>query len=280
MRVSQSPLLKPGAGYVTVPGMQPPRAPGHPARARRRPPRRARRARRRLVVVLIVLAFLVTLVLAAFGSSPSTSFRSALPASASRLLPAGPPKPEVIAVASTLRLQLPIAQAYVTAIGYHAAGPDALPLDPLGAQKNEGLFSRVFHRLFGGGADGLSWYQLGGGEGASTGAVDVGAAAGTDVYSPVDGTVVGIRKYIVDARPYGSELQIQPQGAPTVVVSLTHVRADPALTVGSPLSAGSSKVGTVVDFSGVERQALAAHTQDAGNHVTIEVEPAATISLR
>src|SRR5439155_13419322 len=127
---------------------------------------------------------------------------------------------------------------------------------------------------------GLVYYQLGGGDGPSTGGLDVGAAAGTDVYSPVDGTVVGIQKYIVNAKKYGSELQIQPLGAPTVVVSLTHLRVDPSLTVGSPLAAGRSKIGTVVDFSGVERQALARHSGDVGNHVSLQVDPAATFALR
>jgi hypothetical protein len=35
----------------------------------------------------------------------------------------------------------------------------------------------------------------------------------------------------------------------------------------------------VIDLSRVERQALARYTQDAGNHVTIEVFPAPTLGL-
>jgi hypothetical protein len=89
-----------------------------------------------------------------------------------------------------------------------------------------------------------------------------------------------MQRYIVNGKAYGSELQIQPQGAPTVVVSVTHLKVDPSLTVGSPLQAGSSKIGTVVDFTGAERQALAAHTQDAGNHVTLSAGPAAASGLR
>jgi hypothetical protein len=58
------------------------------------------------------------------------------------------------------------------------------------------------------------------------------------------------------------------------------VRADPALTVGSPLTAGTSKIGTVLDFSGVEQLALARYTQDAGNQVAISVHSAATLSPR
>ena len=42
------------------------------------------------------------------------------------------------------------------------------------------------------------------------------------------------------------------------------------------LAAGTSKVGTIVDLGGVEKQALARYTQDAGNNVSLEVHPAAT----
>jgi len=250
---------------------------GRPRHARRRPARNPRRTGRTAVVLFLTLAFLIVVMLAAFTSSP-TSIRSAVPASATRLLPSGSPLPQVVALQGTLRLQIPIAQQAITAIGYHAAGDGALPLQPLGRQANQGLFSRIFHKLFGGGGKGLAWYQLSGGEGPSTGAVDVGAAAGTGVYSPVGGTIVAIQDYVVDGRPYGNVIDIEPSGSPNVVVALSHIRVDPSLAVGAPLAAGSSKVGAVLDFSGVERQALASHTQDAGNHVTLSVQPAASLS--
>ena len=52
-------------------------------------------------------------------------------------------------------------------------------------------------------------------------------------------------------------------------------RAGPALTVGSPVLASSSKLGTVVDVAAVERQSLAKHAGARGNNVAIEVHPAA-----
>ena len=277
MPLSQVPLLKPGASWDTVPGMYPPQALGRYRRAGRRPARPAHRARRTAILVFLGLAFLITLLLAAFGSSPA-SYRPATPASATALAPVGRPLPQVVALQGSLRIQLPIAQRAVTAIGYHGAGEGALPLEPVGRQANEGLFSRVFHEIFGGGR-GLAYYQLGGGEGSSTGGLDVGAPAGTDVYSPVDGTIVSMGDYVLNGKAYGNRIGIQPSGTPSVVVSLTHLRADASLTLGAPVSAGRSKVGVVVDFSGLERQALASHTQDAGNHVTLQVHTAATLSL-
>jgi hypothetical protein len=220
----------------------------------------------------------VTLAIGAFGTSPPDL--PAVSAGAARAAPASRPLPQVIALQDSLRIQMPVSQRQVTALGYHGADEDALPLEPVGQQANEGLLSRVFHNIFGGGGGTPRYYQLGGGAGPSTGGLDVGAAAGTDVFSPVDGTLVSVQPYILDGEQYGNRVQIQPFGAPSVVVSLTHLRVDPALTVGSPVTAGTTKVGVILDFSEVERQALARHTGDAGNHMTLEVVPTPTLALR
>ncbi len=252
-----------------------------PATAYRRPQRRpssaVRRARRRALLTLLGLTVLVILLVSAFRGGATPVLGVGVPASASRLLPAGPPDPLVIAVHEGLRVQLPVNARNVTAIGYHAAGGDALPFDPLGRQANEGLFARTFHRIFGGGGGGLSYYQLGGGQGPSTGSLDVGAAARTAVYSPVDGTVVGLRADVIDGKAYGSVIDIQPTADPSVVVSITHLEPDPALTVGSQLAAATSKIGVLLDFARVEKLALARYTQDAGNYVAIELHSAAAL---
>jgi hypothetical protein len=49
--------------------------------------------------------------------------------------------------------------------------------------------------------------------------------------------------------------------------------------VGSSVTASGSKLGQVLDFSRVEKQALARHTTDAGNHILVEVHPAATLQI-
>ena len=112
----------------------------------------------------------------------------------------------------------------------------------------------------------------------STASLDVGAAVGTDVYSPVDGTIVGITTLTLRGQTFGSRIDIQPTSAPALVVRVTHLRPDPALTVGSSVAASISKIGTIIDFSQVEQQALARYTQDAGNHVSFEIHPAATLA--
>src|SRR5262245_39887308 len=200
--VAQS--LQPDPTCVTVPRMSPP--PGHaPAVRRRRAEAAAARRTRRVVGLLLLAAVaLITLLLTAFGSGRSHArVTTGTPAPATRLLPSGPPQPQVVAMISGLRLELPIAQGRVTAIGYHASGDGALALDPVGHQANQGLLSRLGHRLFGGGSNGLRYYVIDGGTGPSTSALDVGAAPDTDVYSPVDGTIVAITPCVLDGKAYG-----------------------------------------------------------------------------
>ena len=134
---------------------------------------------------------------------------------------------------------------------------------------------RIVHGIFGGGGGSPKWYQLAGG---GTSALDVGAPVGSDVYSPLDGTVVAIRPFIIQGKAYGSEIDIQPQNAPSVVVGVTQLVADPALTVGTPVVSGATKLGRVADLAAVEEQALARYTNDAGNHVTVELRAAPVLA--
>jgi murein DD-endopeptidase MepM/ murein hydrolase activator NlpD len=256
--------------------MPAPRSSGTRLRARRQQQLAARRARRFAGLALIGVVLVVSLLLTAFGPASTRAVQTV--ALTGKLPVATRPTPQIIAVRDTLRLQLPIAKP--TAIGFHAAGAGAVSLSPVGRQGNAGALLRIVHKVFGGGGGGPTWYQLGGSDGAPNSSLDVGAATGTDVYAPLDGTVVGVTPYIVDGRKYGVRIDLQPQTSPSLVVSLTHLRADPSVSVGSTVVAGVSKLGNIVDLSSVERQALARYTQDAGNHVSLEVRPAATLALR
>jgi hypothetical protein len=278
-KLSQSPgfasRLNRPSSLVTVPRTMPsPRAVGSARVSSRSAPRSARRF---AALALVLCVALTTLTLTAFGTGVYDP-ASSVPAPRERLLPTRP-QPQTIALRGSMRIQLPIAQTRVTAIGYHGTGGGALALDPLGRQGNRGLLGRLVDRLFGGGGSGLVWYQLAGGSGPATAGLVVGAAPATDVFSPVDGTVIGITAYELNGKRYGSRVDIQPASAPSLVVSLTRVKPDPALTVGSSAVSAGTRIGTVIDLSRVERQALARYTQDAGNHVTIEVFPAPTLGL-
>lgn len=276
-----TPSLNRRGGSVSVPAMParaPARGPARRARRARRAERRAAHAIRRFAGLSAIAAVgVVTLLVTAFGPNGASNAASISPAPANRLLPSGPPEPLVVATQGALRIQLPIEHERVTAIGYHAVVDGSLVLDPLGRRGNKGLLARLVDRVFGGSSSSLVWYQLAGG---STSALDVGAAPRTDVYSPVDGTIVGITDFMINGAARGVRIDIRPLSSPALIVSVTRLNADPALTVGAPVTAGSTRLGAVLDLSHLERQALARFTQDAGNHVTLQVHPAAALALR
>jgi hypothetical protein len=243
------------------------------ARARARQARSARRAR--LLAVAVVLGALSIGVLATSGWGWDSARAPIATASGSGVagakpLPTGLPQPIVVAQvggATPVPLKLPIAAGAITAIGYHAA--PGLALTPYGHRANEGTLTHLWHRIFGGNTRGLRYYQLSGGRGPATAELNVGAAPGTDVYSPINGTVTGITPVVIDGKPYGVRLDIRSQDAPSIIVSLTNVVADPALHVGSALTASVSLVGQVISMSVVEQQALARFTNDDGDHVGV-----------
>jgi hypothetical protein len=256
-----------------------------PPRNRRaaRPKRPSHGIRRRRLAVLVVIAAIASgvLLVTAFGGNDRPALSLTVPASASRLLPAGPPELQPVAkLGNTLTIDLPVNQRRITAIGYHAAADGALQLDPLGTQANQGLLKRVVHAIFGGGSGWPHWYLLSGSQGTGTSALDVGAPPGTDVYAPVAGTIVGIEKVMLDGKVHGERIDIQPTDAQSLVVSVANIAADPSLTVGASVRAGASKIGELIDLSQIETQTLAKYTNDAGNHVLVEVHPAATLAIR
>ena len=222
------------------------------------------------MIGIVAALALVTLILTAFGSSSPTPVATATtPAAATDV----PPQPDVLATVGNLQIKLPVAEDAVTAIGFHGAGPGSVELRPVGRQLNEGPLARLWRKIAGSRQDGPVWIQLDGG--TATDVMDVGAAPGTDVYSPASGTVVSISDHVIDGRRFGARIDVRPSAAPSLIVSLTHVEPDPSLTVGSPVLASSSKLGTIVDVASVEQQSLAKHAAARGNNVSIEVRPAA-----
>ncbi len=223
------------------------------------------------MIGIVAALAIVTLILTAFGSS--TPKQEVTPAAPPAAATGVSPEPQVLATVGNLQLKLPVAGAAVTAIGFHGGSGGAMTLSPVGHQVNEGLLARLWRHIAGSSQGGPSWYQLEGGPG--TDVLDVGAVPGTDVYSPVNGTVVSISDFVIDGRKVGSQIDVRPSTSPSLIVSLSHLEPDPALAVGSPVIVSASKLGTVVDVAAVERQALARHAGARGDNVAIEVHPAA-----
>ena len=65
-------------------------------------------------------------------------------APATRILPAGAPRPQTLARQDQLVLLVPVQQSRITAILFHPVmGADALPLDPVGQPVDQGIVSRL-----------------------------------------------------------------------------------------------------------------------------------------
>ena len=245
--------------------------------ARLRAHRRRAQARARWLALAVAVGVLLVVVLAVTAfSGHGSSGAPTVTAPTSAPVTTLQPEPLILATVGNLRVQSPVAEDGVTAIGFHDSGADALVLQPVGPQSNEGILARLWHRITGSAHSGLPWYQLESGELRT---IEVGAAPGTDVYSPVDGTVVAVRDHIISGRRFGAEIELRPSSAPSLVVELQHVEPDPALSVGANVAAGSSKLGTVVDVTRVEQQALARYSGDRGSNVAIRVYPSATLGV-
>jgi len=227
-----------------------------------------------LAVVGVLVA--VTLALTAFGGESSKPGAAIDPGSQPAALGSTRPEPKNLATVGNLQLQLPVSASAVSAIGYHGASDGALALNPVGRQGNEGLLARLWRRIAGAGRNTtVVWFQLGGDNGTEV--LDVGAPAGTDVYAPVEGSVVSISTITINGKPFGSRIDLRPTAAPSTTVSISNVRPDPALAVGSPVMASVSKLGRAVHIAKVEEQALAAHTTDDGNNIAISVYPSTSL---
>jgi hypothetical protein len=268
------PRLKVAPAFDTVAPDMPSSRPTRRRRVERREVRTARRARRFALLICLAIILIVALALSAFGGNARPI--DALAVGNVIASKQTKPFPQIVALHGLVRIQMPIAQAQATAIGYHSSAENALALKPLGHQGNEGALQSVFHKIFGGGGGHPTWYQL---DGGATSALDVGGVPGTSVYAPVDGTIIGLTPYIVAGHRFGSRIDIQPQSAPSLVVSVTQLRADPSLKVGVNVVSGATRIGAVADLAKIERQALARYTNDAGNHVSIELRPAAALVL-
>jgi hypothetical protein len=215
---------------------------------------------------------LVTLILTAFGSGGSSRGTTPIETQSSADATSLRPTPQVLATIGNLNIQLPVAAAALTAIGFHGSNDGSLSLQPVGRQANEGLLARLWRSIVGARRESPRWYQLEGGP-PGTNVLDVGTPPGTDVYAPVDGSIVAVSDLVVGGTHVGSRIDVRPSRAPSVMVSVMNVRPDSSIAVGTPVVAAASKLGTAVNVAAVEEQALAAHAPDDGNNVSVAVYP-------
>ena len=102
-------------------------------------------------------------------------------------------------------------------------------------------------------------------------AVDCGAAPGTPVISPVDGTVMQIRPYKLYKRVDDFEIHIKPDAWNDLDVIILHV-TDPLLVPGARVVAGVTQVAKVRRLSNVvSGLQLRNYSLDGGNHTHFQI---------
>lgn len=244
------------------------------------PTRSWRRLRRTVAGALVIGVIAVTA--AAFWNTDDarTQATDANPAPVGVGGPTPPPaNAQQIARAQGVPLYLPINPSAVTAILYHRVDDaETISLEPVGRLRSGSLVERIERDLIGGSASGAE-YSIAEG---STASMDVGALAGTSIYAPVDGRVVGIIPNILNAQRFGSIVTIEPASNPSLVVVVSHVDVRLDLKVGDIVSAtgaDTTLLGAVVDMAPVLDQLLSRYTPDAGNHVHIELRRNTTTQI-
>jgi hypothetical protein len=229
--------------------------------------------RRRILAVCVVLLGVLALILAASSAQVPGAGEHALPIDP---VNAGPDV--VLAEVSGVYISSPIRPEDLTGLGYHPEGENLAEMTPRGRNLSRssllGLFASDST------PEKIQYYLMDPADrrGPQTGALDVGAEAGTPVYAPVTGTVTAIRPdpmlregaSVVEIKPTPN--QERPDDIPDVRVLVSLVREiGDGIGPRSPVTAGMTELGSVADSARLLKPQLADHTFEDGNHVTVAV---------
>src|SRR4051812_6404890 len=219
--------------------------------------------RRRMLAGSVILLGILGLVLAAFVQTSGARER-ALPIDPNN---AGPDA--VLAEVAGVTISSPIRPEAVTGLGYHPEGESLVAMSPRG----NNLSGNPLLRLLMGDSspEKIQYYLMDPArrQGPRTGALDVGAKAGTAVYAPVSGTVTAIRPDPILQKD-ASVVEIKPADKPDIRIFVSLVQGiDSEVGPKSPVTAGITQLGSVADSGKVLKPQLAEYTSDTGNHVSV-----------
>jgi hypothetical protein len=219
---------------------------------------------RSLIVLLVLLGVLFLVVTLAVSRAATGARNREIPLDLNSVGP-----DVVLAQVSGVDITSPIHPEDLTALGYHPGGEELLGMSPRGRALDGNFLLRLFKDST---TPEKIWYHQmdrAGRLGSDTGAVDIGAEAGTAVYAPVAGTVVAIRPDPL-LRGGADTVVIKPTENPDIFISVSLVK-DIAPGVGPnwPVRAGETKLGSVVDSRQYLRAQLSSYVPGDGNHVTV-----------
>ncbi|MGB4441271.1 MAG: M23 family metallopeptidase [Coriobacteriia bacterium] len=101
-------------------------------------------------------------------------------------------------------------------------------------------------------------------------ALDMGAAPGTAVWSPVSGTVIEVRPYLLYEKYEDFEIHIRPEGRDDVDAVLIHVQ-DVKIEAGDRVKGGVTRIGAVRQMSDKMDIQLGGYTANGGDHTHFQL---------
>ena len=190
----------------------------------------------------------------------------------------------LVAQCSDIDLRSPIAPADLTAVLFHQASYEyalvmttELPSADMEAIGTENP-ARVNHGQIEGDwldCEAMHLWRTGDTTAMDT-SIDIGATAGTKLRSPVTGTVVLVRDYMLYEETPDVEIHIQPEGRPDLDVVLIHTE-NPLVKAGDKVEAGVTDLAHVRDIATplVDVQLyFYSPGDDPGNHAHVQVNDA------
>lgn len=251
----------------------------------RRPLRRRRSPYPMLTVIVSVLGIAVIVWTLTWGGAvTSDQAVEQAPAAAAPTTPQ-PVEPErdptpLIAEESGTGIYLAVDPNELTAVAFHQASGDyalhmtslvpdadmaaaaelkAVPPVAEGAIFDDGVWHGCVLRL---------WRSNRSGQPDS--ALDMGAAPGTAIWSPVSGTVIEVRSYLLYEKYEDFEIHIRPEGRDNVDAVLIHVQ-DVKVEAGDTVKGGITQIGTVRQMSDKMDIQLSGYTANGGDHTHFQL---------
>lgn len=253
------------------------------------------RKRRNPVSYVFVIAgvlVLVGIVLAAVVRPPSVPANADVAVVAPTVASSTPePTPErdatpMLANYRSLYLRLPIDPSKLTQVAFHqASGDKAFHMTALVPDADMAQAAKLKHAPVSTAASGSAEASSGAGSiwngavlrlwrssrrGKPDTAVDVGTEPGTDVYSPVTGTVLQVRSYKLYNKYADYEIHIKPDGWADVDVVLIHVD-DVSVVAGDRVLGGITRIACVRKMSDRVDLQLGGYTRNGGDHVHMQL---------
>lgn len=240
-------------------------------------------------VIIMVAIVGSAAILRPTAQSAATVDPSSAPAAVGTTTPDPAPEREqtpMLASYQSLYLRLPVDPDDITQVAFHqASGDQAFHMEPLVEYANLAEAAKLRHAP-------LSIAATGSAESSSVAdtiwngkaiqlwrsnrsgkpdtAVDVGADPGTDVYSPVTGTVLQVRSYKLYNKYADYEVHIKPDGWPEVDVVLIHVD-DVSVAAGDRVLGGITRIASVRKMSDRISLQLGGYTRNGGDHVHMQL---------